>query len=132
MNFARKQEKLQLNNLSINKLPNLKCFSLKCYPEINEYDNKILPLLRRMSYLEKLTLYFRIENRDRFIDGTHLQNEILVDMPRLHSFNFYFSTHHNSADLFHHVSSQDIQRTFTNIGQQHVTSIVNYIYADHV
>jgi predicted metallopeptidase len=28
--------------------------------------------------------------------------------------------------LLHHLSNEDIQRTFTNIGQQHVASVVNY------
>jgi hypothetical protein len=80
-----------------------------------------------MSSLEKLTLYLRIEDRDRFIDGTHLHDEILIYMPELHSFTFYISTHVNTADLVHHLSCEDIQRTFTNIGQEHVASVVNYI-----
>jgi len=69
-----------------------------------------------MSYLKELTLYLLIENRNRFIDGTHLQNEILVYMPQLHSFTFYISTYTNTVDLVHHLSSEDIQQTFTNIG----------------
>jgi hypothetical protein len=79
-----------------------------------------------MSNLEKLTLYLRIEDRDRFIDGTHLQDEILVYMPQLHSFAFYICTYAKTTGLIHHLSNEDIQRTFTNIGQQHVASIVNY------
>ena len=37
-------------------LPNLKCFSLTCYFGTREYENLIIPLLRRMTYLEELTL----------------------------------------------------------------------------
>jgi hypothetical protein len=62
-----------------------------------------------MSSLEKLTLYLRIEDRDRFIDGTHLHDEILIYMPELHSFIFYISTHVNTANLVHHLSCEDIQ-----------------------
>ncbi|CAF3091368.1 unnamed protein product [Rotaria sp. Silwood2] len=106
-------------------LPNLKCFSLKCYVQINQYDNKILPLLHRMSFLEKLTLYLRTKNRAGFIDNTHLQNEILMYMPRLHSFTFYISTD-NTVDLFHDVPRQDNQRIVTNIRQQLMANIMHY------
>jgi len=85
-----------------------------------------------MSYLEKLTLYLRIEDRDRFIDGTHLQDEILIYMPQLHSFTFYICTYVNTAGLVHHISSEDIQRTFINIRQEHVASIVNYIDSEQI
>ena len=67
-----------------------------------------------MSHLEKLTLYLRVENRDRFIDGTHLQDEILVHMPQLNSFIFYISTNVNTVGLINHPTGEDIQRTFTN------------------
>ncbi|CAF3204414.1 unnamed protein product [Rotaria sp. Silwood2] len=79
-----------------------------------------------MTCLEKLTLYLRIKNRGTFIDSTHLQNEILFYMPRLHSFSFYISTYDDTADLFRYMPSQDIQRTTTNIGHQRMTKIINY------
>ncbi|CAF3186995.1 unnamed protein product, partial [Rotaria sp. Silwood2] len=106
-------------------LPNLQCFSFKCYLPINEYDQKMLPLLHRMSYLEKLTLYLRIENRATFVNNTHLQNEILVYMPRLYSFSFYISTYDRSTGLFHYVPSQDIQRTITNNRHQPMASVIS-------
>ncbi|CAF4279838.1 unnamed protein product, partial [Rotaria sordida] len=108
-------------------LPNLKCFSLKCYRQINNYDEKILPLLHRMTYLEKLTLYLSIENRGRFIDNSHIQNEILLYMPRLHSLTFYISTYDDTDDLFRYVPNQDIQRIATNNGhQQCMANIIKY------
>ena len=64
-----------------------------------------------MSCLEKLTLYLRTINRDRFIDGTHIENEILAHMPQLNSFIFYICTYINNVDLIHNLSSEDIQRT---------------------
>jgi hypothetical protein len=62
-----------------------------------------------MTYLEKLTLYLCIHNRGTFIDSTHLPNEIISYMPRLHSFTFYISTYGDTDDLFRYVPSQDIQ-----------------------
>jgi hypothetical protein len=38
-------------------LPNLKCFSLTSYRRTQEYEIHVLPLLRRLTYLEELTLY---------------------------------------------------------------------------
>jgi hypothetical protein len=80
-----------------------------------------------MSCLEKLTLNIRIENRDRYIDSTHTENEILVHMPQLHSFNFYICTYIDVVSSTHYSSAEDIQRTFTNIDQPHVARIVNYM-----
>ncbi|CAF3138493.1 unnamed protein product [Rotaria sp. Silwood2] len=111
---------------NMNNLPNLKCFSFKYYRPIDNYDQKILPLLHRMTYLEKLTLYLRIKNRGTFIDNTHLQNEILFYMPYLHSFTFYIGTYDDTADLFRYVPRQNIQHIATNTGHQCVTNIVKY------
>jgi hypothetical protein len=110
----------------------MKCFSLKCDTQISLHDTDFLPLFRRMSNLEKLTLYLRIKNRDRCIDGTLLQNEILVYMPQLHSLTFYICTCINTVGLLYHLSSEDIQRAFTNIGQQHVASTINYISSEQI
>jgi hypothetical protein len=106
---------------------------LECYRLIDKYDEKILPLLHRMTYLERLTLYLRIENRDIFIDSTHLQNEILLYMPHLHSFTFYIATYDDTDDLFRYVPSQTIQQIATNIGhQQPMADIINYIKSGQV
>ncbi|CAF0791182.1 unnamed protein product [Rotaria sordida] len=112
---------------NMDNLLNLKCLSLKCYAQTRQYDEAILPLLRRMSYLENLTLYLRIKNRGTFIDRTHLENEIHVYMPQLHSFTFYICTYDYTADLFRYVPSQDIQRNVTYDGHQRMASIINYI-----
>ena len=80
-----------------------------------------------MSNLEKLTLYLPIKGRNTVIDGTYVQNDILDYMPQLHAFTFYICTYVKMVDLSHKLFSEDIQQTLTNIGRQHVTSIVNYI-----
>jgi hypothetical protein len=94
-----------------------------------QYD-KIVSLLRRMSYLEKLNLYLRITGRNKVIDGTDVQHDILDYMPQLHSLTFYISTHVDIVGLSYKLSSEDIQKTLTNIGQQHVSSMLNYIHRD--
>lgn len=48
-----------------------------------------MPLLRRMTHLEKLALSLRVGERDSFIDGTYLDSYILSQMPHLHTFHFY-------------------------------------------
>ncbi|CAF1390977.1 unnamed protein product [Rotaria sordida] len=85
-----------------------------------------------MSCLEKLTLYLRIDDRNRFIDDTHLENEILVYMPWLHSFTFYICTYMNVVDLQHNISNKDIQQTFTNIKQQPVANTLHSIHGNKI
>ncbi|CAF4210339.1 unnamed protein product, partial [Rotaria sordida] len=108
----------------MDKLFNLKCFSLKSFVRFKPYD-KIVSLLRHMSYLEKLTLYLPIKGRNRVIDGTYVQHDILDYMPQLHSFTFYICTYVETIDLSYKLSSEDIQQTLTNIGQEHVTNLGN-------
>lgn len=104
----------------------MKRFSLTCCDATTEYDSRIVPLLRRMSCLEKLTLYLCVHSRDTFIDGTHLYNDIFIYMPRLYSFIFYISTVNIPDSFTRYVTDEDVKRTFTNIGYQQVTCIVNY------
>ncbi|CAF2163161.1 unnamed protein product [Rotaria magnacalcarata] len=105
-------------------LPNLKCFSLKSYFRHQQYE-KIPSLLRRMPYLEHLTLYLYIKGRNRIIDGTCVQDDILVHVPLLHSFTFYISTYIDIGDLSHNLSHEYIQQTLINTRQQNTTSIIN-------
>jgi hypothetical protein len=75
-------------------LHNLKCFSLTAFAiNMSTYDNQIVPLLRQMSQLEQLTLSLGVFQRTTFIDGTHLNNEILSQMSHLHGFIFDIVTH---------------------------------------
>ncbi|CAF0789895.1 unnamed protein product [Adineta steineri] len=113
---------------NMDKLLNLKCFSLKSSYPFQEYD-KIVLLLRRMSNLEKLTLNISVYNRNRtidVIDGTHVQHNILDYMPRLRSFIFYICTYVEPAALSYKLSSEDIQQTLTNIGLYNASSMINY------
>ncbi|CAF3808295.1 unnamed protein product [Rotaria magnacalcarata] len=105
-------------------LPNLKCFSLKSYFRFQQYE-QIPSLLRRMLYLEHLTLYLCIKDQHRITDGTRVQDDILAHMSQLHSLTFYISTYIDSGELRHNISREHIQQTFINIGQQNATTIVN-------
>ncbi|CAF0922588.1 unnamed protein product [Rotaria sordida] len=109
-----------------NDLSNLKCFSLTCFIPTNTYDNRLIPLLRRMTYLEKLTLYIRLVDRSTFVDGTYLHNEILMHMSQLHRFNFYISTQIPIDDSVHRLSDDNIKQTFNNIGYYQTSCIVDY------
>jgi hypothetical protein len=86
----------------------------------------VVPLLRRMLCLKRLTLYLRVRNRDTFIDGTQLNDDILIYMPRLYSFTFYVGTVNTLDGFPRYLSDEDVQRTFINIGYQQVACIVNY------
>ncbi|CAF1420546.1 unnamed protein product [Adineta steineri] len=79
-----------LNNTET--VSNLKCFSLISFRKTIEYDTKIVPLLRHMSKLEKLTLSLIVDRRNSFIDGHYLVNDILSNMSHLHTFIFNIIT----------------------------------------
>jgi len=61
-----------------------------------------------------------------FISGTYLDNEILIHMPRLHTFTFYFASENAIVDSVIHLSNTDIERTFTDRGYQHMGCMVDY------
>ncbi|CAF2868151.1 unnamed protein product [Rotaria sp. Silwood2] len=113
-------------------LPKLKCFSLTCYAGTRGYDNLVVPLLRRMSYLEELTLYIRILYGSIFISGIYLDNEILSHMLRLRTFTFYFASENDIIDSAIRISDSDIGRTFTNVKLGQVASIVDYFELDYM
>ena len=71
---------------------NLTYFSFTSYRETtNEYDSYVLPLIRQMKYLEDFILHIVVSHRSTFIDGTHLNNEILIYLPQvqIYTFNIY-------------------------------------------
>jgi len=105
----------------------MKYFSLTCCCPTQEYDTRILPLLRRMIKLEELTLDIMNKERTTFIDGTQINEKILVHMACLRKFTFHITTEVNLHHLTHYPSNEDIERTFINIGYQRVCCIQNYI-----
>ncbi|CAF4153183.1 unnamed protein product, partial [Rotaria sordida] len=95
------------------KIPNLKCFVLSCAWEMTYFDECCLPLLYRMSNLEKLGLYITTYVRDKFIDGNYLKN-IFNRMPQLNEFSFDFRSLLFINNQINFLSNEDIQRTFTD------------------
>ncbi|CAF4048203.1 unnamed protein product [Adineta steineri] len=113
---------------NMDDLPNMKCFSLTCRCITNQYDTRVLPLLHRMIKLEELTLNITNYERTTLIDGTQINNKILIHMPCLRKFTFHISTEVELHHIPHHLSNEDIQQTFTNIGYQQVSCILNCMF----
>jgi hypothetical protein len=80
-----------------------------------------------MPNLEELILNIQIQHRTRFVDGTQINNEILVHLPQLYKFTFHISTEVTRQHLVH-LSDDDIQQTFTNIGYEEVGSYLTYSF----
>jgi len=94
-----------------------------------DYDNLVIPLLRRMINLEELKLFLSILRvNSTYIDGIQLHNEILIYMPRLNKFTFSIETgviiKNITIDL---PSNEDIQRSFIGSKYGQVGSHVEII-----
>lgn len=74
-----------------------------------------------MLNLEELTLCLTVRNRTQLIDGTHFKNEILIHMPLLTNLIFDIRSWIVVNDIVEPLTSDDIQRTFTDIGYQHIS-----------
>ncbi len=83
--------------------------------DIQRYDTHIVPLLHRMSQLEKLTLSVIIRNRSSFVDGTHLNDNVLCHMPHLRTFTFDIVTENVKMNKEDVPSCDDIRRTLMSI-----------------
>jgi hypothetical protein len=103
----------------------LQCFSLYLYRPTVDFDNKVVPLLRRMSNMEKLTLSFRVRRRTSFIDGTYLINEVLSHVSRLHTFMFDIVSETTTINAHFNPSRDDIRRTFIE-GRHDVDCYIDY------
>ncbi|CAF1508421.1 unnamed protein product [Adineta steineri] len=116
-----------LMEFNTSDLPNLKCFSLTYEPLTNAYDNQIVPLLHRMRNLQDLTLYIRIDERNRLVDGIQLENDILIHLSKLQTFVFYICTFTSANHPVTPLSNNDIQRTFSNVKFGQIGCSMNYI-----
>ena len=70
-----------------------------------------------MANLEELTLNIDIKDQNTFLNGTRINDDILVHMSQLQKFHFHFCIEN---ELY---SIEDIQRTFTDIGYKNVQCI---------
>ncbi|CAF3716482.1 unnamed protein product [Rotaria socialis] len=107
------------------KLPNLRSFSLYCETDTDLYDDLVVPLLHRMSNLEKLHLHLNVIDRQTFIEGDDLKRNIINHLSRLHSFTFNiksFASLYNQTDLS---SKDDIQQSFKDFKYNQIISCVD-------
>ena len=79
----------------------MKCFSFIYHALLEESDDKIISLLRRMLNLNKLTLYLRIKSQNQFLNPTSIITKYSMHMKQLHSFDYYISTENNRNDYIH-------------------------------
>ncbi|CAM4966216.1 unnamed protein product [Rotaria socialis] len=78
-----------------------------------------------MSQLEKLTLSLVVKDRNSFIDGTQLHNDILYKMAHLHTFIFDITTRNVIFSQVLIPSSEDVRRTFIERGY-HIDCYIDY------
>ncbi|CAF3949473.1 unnamed protein product [Rotaria sordida] len=108
------------------KLPNLRCFSLHSYIFTNAYDELIIPLLYRMSNLEKLDLNLSLSMKKAFVDGNDLKKNIINHMLRLDKFTFNICSVLHLDNEINLPSNEDIQNTFHDFKNSHIISCLDY------
>ncbi|CAF3171500.1 unnamed protein product, partial [Rotaria sp. Silwood2] len=115
------------------KLPKLKQFSLTSQCRTYAYDEKVVPLLRRMIHIEDLTLFLDVgrfcpsytdDYINAYIDGTHLYNDVFAFMPQLHRLNFSINTCARISNIGF-PSNDDIQHSFIQKGNRNVGSYIH-------
>ncbi|CAF1559442.1 unnamed protein product [Rotaria magnacalcarata] len=113
-----------INNME--NLPNLKYFSLYSNVVTRAYDELIVPLLNRMFNLEELSLYVKICDINRFVDGNDFKKNILNNMSRLKKLQFYIRSTTGVLNRINIPSNEDIQYTFKDFHNNHIISYVDY------
>ncbi|CAF2348542.1 unnamed protein product [Rotaria sp. Silwood2] len=126
LNVVIVQQEYNPTNVYNVNLSHLKCFSLQYDCSYDAYDGEILPLLQRMSNIEVLNLNLIIGSPARFIDGKNIYDEILIHMPRLHTFNFCFLIFSQLNHSAQYLYKDDILQTFTNIIVKQVECMIKY------
>ncbi|CAM4782744.1 unnamed protein product [Rotaria magnacalcarata] len=108
------------------KLPNLKHFLLNSDMKIDGYDELLLPLLHRMLNLEKLCLCLTVCERNRFIDISDLEKDIINHMPQLNKFLFNIYSTICFNDQIDLPSNEDIQHRFKASKDNKMISCIDY------
>lgn len=67
-----------------------------------------------MICLEQLIFYLTINERSTFIDGIHIENEILIHLPMLKTFTFNIITNARIINEVNRTSNEEFQQTFLN------------------
>ncbi|CAF0992612.1 unnamed protein product [Adineta steineri] len=109
------------------KLPNLKSFKLHCDLATDFYDELILPLLHRMSNLEKLDLALIVSTKKTLhIDGNDLKLNIINYMPLLNKFTFNIHSRSRFYTKLNLPSNEYIQETFKDCKNEKIISSIDY------
>ncbi|CAF1260334.1 unnamed protein product, partial [Adineta steineri] len=100
----------------ITKLSKLKYFSLTNYISTQFYNDLVVLLIQRMSYLEELRLFLNVIRKDTYevVDGNNLYNDILIHLSQLKIFQFSIYTYlfNTNVSINDFPSNDDIQRSF--------------------
>ncbi|CAF1620641.1 unnamed protein product [Adineta ricciae] len=117
---------IQLNIRGGKLLPKLKCFSFTSFDKTSEYDDLIVPLLRRMINLEELQLYLVVGRKELpCVDGFGLWYQFLNCMTQLKKFTFNIHTTVRAQWPGTIIPSNEyIQRSFHGRNYPPVTSCV--------
>ncbi|CAF3501521.1 unnamed protein product [Rotaria sp. Silwood1] len=121
-----KSSDLTNHNQETLPIPNIKCFSVYCEEIINVYREIIVPFLRRMSNLEKLSLNLGISVGNTFIDGNDLKQNIINHLPLLKRFEFYICSNIYTSNQIYLQSKEDIQHTFRDLKDDQVISYIDH------
>ncbi|CAF0952712.1 unnamed protein product [Rotaria sordida] len=108
------------------KLPNLKSFKLYCDFDTEFYYELILPLLHRMSNLEKLDLALIVLTKKTLIDGNNLKLNIINYLPLLNKFTFNIHSSTSFYTKFNLPSNEYIQETFKDFKNKQIISSIDY------
>jgi len=97
------------------------------------YDKQIVPLLRRMSNLEELTLFLRVKRfNSTFIDGKQLYNDFLIYMTQLQKFSFSIHTQLMNKDVGIKLpSSNDLRNSFFELGYKDIDAFGDINFVNH-
>jgi hypothetical protein len=90
------------------------------------YDELILPLLHRMSNLEKLDLSLGVCTNKTFVDGNNLKLNIINHMPLLNKFTFNIRSSSRFYNQFNFPSNEYIQETFKDFQNEQIISSIDY------
>ncbi|CAF4744456.1 unnamed protein product [Rotaria sp. Silwood2] len=107
-------------------LPNLRIFSLYCKHHIDDFDESIVALLRRMLNLEELDLNIEVQCYEKFIDGDTLKKDIIIYMPQLYKFTFNICSIINHRDQTIFPLNEDIQKTFKYFSNNQIITCIDH------
>ncbi|CAM4759897.1 unnamed protein product [Rotaria magnacalcarata] len=116
----------KVNCFDQKKIPNLKCFSLHYDEETKAYDELIVPLIQRMSNLEKLDLCFTVISKPTFVDGNDLKKNIINHLLKLKKFSFNFRSIIDLDNQTNLPPNEDIQQTFQDFQDNQIISCIDY------